>query len=817
MEQENTRPVDRQDAYGKITGKARYVDDLKFPGMLYVHTVRCPYPHARIRNIDGTEALALPGVVTVLTAKDVIGRNHLPNDKPVLVAEVAKCSGDGVAVVVAETRALAVKAAKLVKVDYEELPAVFTPEEALAPGAPAVHGDSNCAITHKTIKGDIKIGFGEADVIIEREYSTQRAMHSALEPDGALVVPEADGITVYCPGKGPFNVKRAVAAACGLSENRVRLIQPAIGGAFGGKDCDINVIASRAAMAAMITGRPCKMTWSREEVLIEGSKRHPFKLKYKIGAKKDGRITAIEINGLADVGAYITKSKATIWRATVEATGPYNIEHVSTTITGAYTNNVYSDAVRGFGSPQVDFASESLMNELARELDMDPLQIRRINAYREGSVTATSQKLRSVNLIECLDKLEEVFPYHRKFDSESVESNASENQKNAASARLMNAAAALGKNPLKPGKVRGRGISCIFRGEANGAGVTTLDAAAVNLHIERDGSVTVLTGIAEMGQGGSNIVLQMVSKVLGVSVENMKVSPLDTAYLPDSGATVGSRGTITTGNAAVVAAEDARKRIAEVIAEEWEETPDTLIFRDNNIFTEDGNKKISFQDAITICYTRIPGVFGYGWWSLPPVWWDFDKNCGDTYASFNYGACGAEVEIDLTSGKIDLIDLVAVHDVGKILNEPEVKGQIAGGASMALGFAMTEEVEIRKGQVKTLNFDGYLLPTTLDFNNFRPVPLEAKQPGMNPLGVKGIGESSTATLAPAVVNAIENALGVRIRNLPADLEKVFAAIQEGERLGTIEGLTSNKMLRSMNHESSAKIPEPEQYGKGGKA
>jgi CO/xanthine dehydrogenase Mo-binding subunit len=790
MEQENTRPVDRQDAYGKITGKARYVDDLKFPGMLYVHTVRCPYPHARIRNIDGTEALALPGVVKILTAKDVIGRNHLPNDKPVLVPDVAKCAGDGVAVVVAETRALAVKAAKLVKVDYEGLPAVFTPEEALAPGAPAVHGGSNCAITHKTVKGDINIGFAEADVIIEREYSTQRAMHSALEPDGALVVPEADGITVYCPGKGPFNVKRAVAAACGLSENRVRLIQPAIGGAFGGKDCDINVIASRTAMAAMITGRPCKMTWSREEVLIEGSKRHPFKLKYKIGAKKDGRITAIEINGLADVGAYITKSKATIWRATVEATGPYHIEHVSTTITGAYTNNVYSDAVRGFGSPQVDFASESLMNELALELDMDPLQIRRINAYREGSITATSQKLRSVNLIECLDKLEEVFPYHTK-----------------------PAEAEPGKLSLRHGKARGRGISCIFRGEANGAGVTTLDAAAVNMHIERDGSVTVLTGIAEMGQGGSNIVLQMVSKVLGISIENMKVSPLDTAYLPDSGATVGSRGTITTGNAAVVAAEDARKRIAEVIAEEWGEKPEILIFRDNSIFTEDGDKKISFQDAITICYTRIPGVFGYGWWSLPPVWWDFDKNCGDTYASFNYGACGAEVEIDLTSGKVDIIDLVAIHDVGKILNEPEVKGQIAGGASMALGFAMTEEVEIRKGQVKTLNFDGYLLPTTLDFNNFRPVPLEAKQPGINPLGVKGIGESSTATLAPAVVNAIENALGVRIRNLPADLEKVFAAILEGERLGTIAGLTSSPM----NHGTWAKTPDPEQYGKGGKA
>lgn len=755
MENIDIRPVDRQDAYGKITGKAKYVDDIKFPGMLYVQTVRCPYAHAQILKIDSSEALKLSGVVSVMTAKDVTGRNQLPNDKPVLVKEVAKYAGDGVAIVVANTKALAIKAAKLVKVDYKELPGVFTPEEALQPGAPIVHGDTNIAITHKTIKGDIKRGFEEADIIIEREYSTQRAMHAAIEPDGAVVVPETDGITVYCPGKGPFNIKRSVAAACGLNENRVRVIQPAIGGAFGGKDYDINVIASRAAMAATLTGRPCKMTWSREEVLLEGSKRHPFSMKYKIGAKKDGHITALEINALADVGAYISKSKATVWRATVEATGPYQIENVSTTIVGTYTNNVFSDAVRGFGSPQVDFASESLISELAKEIGMDPLEIRRINAYREGAITATSQKLQGTNLIECLDKLAEVFPLH--------------------------------DNPvtLPANKVRGKGISCIFRGEANGAGVTVMDAAAVNIHIERDGTINVLSGIAEMGQGGSNIVLQMVSRVLGVNISRMRYSPLDTAYLPDSGATVGSRGSITSGNAAVVAAEDAKNRIASVLSEEWDVSPEKLIFQNDNIYTQNQEKYISFIDAITLCYTKIPGVFGYGWWSLPPVWWDFDKNYGDTYASFNYGACGAKVEIDLTSGKVDIVDLVAIHDVGRILNEPEVKGQIAGGASMALGFTLTEEVVIQKGQPETLNFDSYLLPTTLDFVNIRPLPLEPKHPGDNPLGVKGVGESSTATLAPAIINAIENALGVRIRHLPADLERVFAAVQESEQLGYI--------------------------------
>ncbi|MDA3847647.1 MAG: xanthine dehydrogenase family protein molybdopterin-binding subunit [Vallitaleaceae bacterium] len=747
---------DRQDAYSKITGKAKYVDDLKFPGMLYAQTVRSPYAHAKILYIDSSEVLKLKGVVGVYTAKDILGRNHLPDDKPVLASEVVKCVGDGVAIVAATTSSLAAKAAKLVKVGYEELPAVFTPEKALEPDAPILHSESNLAITHRTVKGDVEVGFQEADIILEREYSTQRAMHAAIEPDGAIVVPESDGILVYCPGKGPFNVKRAVAAACGLSENRVRLIQPVIGGAFGGKDCDMNVIASRAALVAMMTGRPCKMTWRREEVLLEGSKRHPFKLKYKVGAMKDGRITAMEINGLVDVGAYISKSRATIWRATVEATGPYNVENVSTTIKGAFTNNVYSDAVRGFGSPQVDFASESMINELARELNIDPLEIRRRNAYREGSITATSQKLESVNLMECLDKLAEVFPIHEK--------------------------------PIIPplGKVRGRGISCIFRGEANGAGVTTLDSAAVSIHVEKDGSIAVLSGIAEMGQGGSNIVLQMVSEVLGVSIENLKISPLDTAYLPDSGATVGSRGTITSGNAAVIAAQDVRLRIAKIVSRSWGVAPEELLFENDTIFTIDKSRLICFKDAVTLCYKEIPSVYGSGWWSLPPVWWDFEKNRGETYASFNYGACGAEVEIDLTSGKVEIINLVAIHDVGRILNEPEVKGQIAGGVSMAMGFALTEEVVIKSGHIKTLNFDRYMLPTVLDFHNFHAIPVEAK-PGINPLGVKGVGESSSATVAPAVINAIENALGVRIRHLPADLESVFAAIEESERHGSKKG------------------------------
>lgn len=319
-----------------------------------------------------------------------------------------------------------------------------------------------------------------------------------------------------------------------------------------------------------------------------------------------------------------------------------------------------------------------------------------------------------------------------------------------------------------------------------GAGFKEKDAAAVNIIVEKDGSLVVLSGITEQGQGGTNVVLQIISETLGVSIETMRMSPLDTAYLNDSCATVGSRGTITSGNAALVAANDLKDRIAKVLAEKWAVDPKDLVFSDNRIATSDNRQSLSFKEAVAYCYTVIPGVYGYGWWSLPPVWWDFEKNQGETYASFNYGACGAEVAIDPISGHVEVTHLVAIHDVGRVINEAEVQAQITGGVSMALGLALTENITVRDGALVTTNFDDYLLPTAVDMPKVHAIALEAL-PADNPLGVKGVSESSTAAVAPAVLNAIEDALGVRIRDLPADLEKVFAAIEASEEHGLDQG------------------------------
>jgi len=722
--------VVRTDAFLKVTGQAKYVDDLRAPGTLYVQTVRCPYPRAAILGIDATKALAAPGVVCVLTAKDIPGDPRAgPKDKPVLAAEEAKHAGDGVALVAADTRARAEAAAKLVRVKYRRMKSVHTASEALASNAPAVHEGGNIAFSHIIKKGDTDAGFAGSDRIIEREYSTQRAMHGAIEPDGALVVPENGGLKVYCPGKAPFATRKAIAGSLGLRESEVRLIQPAIGGAFGGKYVDANLIASRLGAVALYTGRPCKTTWSREEVCLEGSKRHPFALKYKAGVMDDGSINALRVSGYADAGAYASVSKAVIWRAAAEAAGPYEIPNVLIEMRAVYTNNVYSDGVRGFGSPQVDFASESFMNEIAEILGMPPLEFRRKNILRDGGISATGQKLDEVNVGACLEKLEEVFC--------SLEKPV----------------------PSSPGKLAGRGISCIFRGEARGAAGGDRDGSAVDINLCRDGSVNVCCGIAEMGQGGYDAVSRIVSDTLGAPIEDVRMSAFDSDYVSDGGPTTGSRGTITFGNAAYMACLDLAGKMKEACSAAG------LCYDD-----------MSFREAAGILGARSADLVGRGRFVLPETAWDFENSRGDAYASYNYAACGADVEIDPKSGEVKVTRLAAIHDLGRMINCEAVKGQIAGGAAMALGLSLMEDFPITDGVPEAKNFDRYRIPCADDICDVMAIPITPR-PGPNPLGVKGVGEPSAAAVAPAIISAINDALGVKIRDLPATPEKILAAME----------------------------------------
>lgn len=721
--------------------------------MLYLKVVRSPYPHARIINIDSSKALALPGVRAVFTAADIPGLAGQPKERPVLVPDVVRYVGDGVALVAAESEQAAVQGAAAVEVVYEQLPAVFDPAEALQPGAPLIHGETNLASHCKVRKGDVEHGFQEADLILERAYSTHRVEHAPLEPEAAVAVPALESITVYCPTNSPFQVRQVVAETLGWTQSQVRLIQPAIGGSFGSKCHDMSVLASRAALAAKLTGRPCKIVYSREESIIETTKRHPYKLKYKVGVKRDGTLTAMEITALGDAGAYLSKTPFVAGRSAVEATGPYVVPNVKTDVICAYTNNVCSDAMRGFGSPQVDFASELLMEELARELGLDPLELRRINGLKEGSVSATGQVMQAVSLDECLTKLEEAMNWTAR---------RTELQRQKQEAKT----------------ARGMGLACLYRGESFGSGGQGNDYAGATVQVQKDGSVTLYSSLSEVGQGGHTMLVKIVCEILGIKPGRVVVSPVDTSYVPDSGPTVATRGTVLVGNAIRIAALEVRDKLARHAAEVLEVSPSQLVFANETVYCQDEpSKSIPYGQVVALCYAKSHNAYGYGWWSAPTGRWDRELGRGEAYFSYVYGACAAEVEVDLATGKVEVVKFVAVHDVGKALNAGEVLGQIAGGVSMGLGYALMEDLGMSQGIIKHTNFDEYLLPTSMDMHEIIPVIVEHPGPD-GPLGARGLGEPSTSIVAPAILNAIADALGTGIYDLPADLEKVLAGVRK---------------------------------------
>lgn len=745
--QEFTHP--RLDAFDKVTGRAKYADDLSFPNMLHAATVHCPHAHAEILSIDASDALAMEGVVGVYLAKDCTGALCNPHDKPVLVERFARCVGDGVALVAAETEAVARQAAKLVKVSYRELPAVFDVVKAAASNEILVHHDttdSNIFYTHAVEKGDVSVGFSDADIVIENTFSTPRHHHGAIETDAVVTIPDDGKLTVYCSCKGAFAMREAIAKNTGLPSENIRLIHSAIGGTFGGKQDDTVVLAGRAAMVSLHTGRPCKIVWSREETLTEGSKRHPFVVTYKIGAKSDGHIVAMQVTGFADAGAYRSKSPNVVKRAAIECSGPYAIPNVSIDLKAVLTNNVYCDAVRGFGSPQVYFGLESSMNILADKLGMDPLALRKLNALHEGDIYATGQKLKCVGIRACLDKLEEIFPcepLHGKIVGD---------------------------------KAYGRGIACQIRGESHGGGAK--DACGVDLIISEDGTITMNTGVTEMGQGTHTGLALVAMDLLGLNDwSRFRAGTVDTAVVPFATPTTASRGTISGANATYLAAQDLIKNLSKVIASAKEVPEETVLFRNGRFYYAGGGEQLTFDEAAALSFAQGIEPRGCGRWTAPKTNWDYEKKQGNAFYSYSYGAAGAEVEVDLVTGKIEVLNLTCLHDAGRIVNYAGAKGQIEGGIVMALGHCTSEELAVSEGHVKTENFNTYLMPTSLDIHQLIGQPV-ALVPNDTPMGVHGVAEGSTVLTAAVIANAVEDALGVRIHDLPLSLERVRAAIEK---------------------------------------
>ncbi len=739
----------RPDAIEKVTGKAVYTDDLTFENMLFAAVTRTGIPHGFLRKLDVSKAKALPGVVAVLTADDIPGaHNHglLHNDWPVMVGigERVRYVGDAVAIIAAETQQIATQAAALVEADYKELPPITDPIEANKPEAAHLHESGNLLKHIKVRKGDLAKGFAEADIILEHTFLTPFYDHAFLEPECSIAVPTVDGrMEIYVGSQIPYSDRQQVAASLDWDESRVHIAGQLMGGGFGGKEDIAGQI--HAALLAEVTGRPVKLLFDRHESMVVHPKRHATQIRVKFGAKKDGHILAAESELFGDTGAYASLGEKVLTRATTHSTGPYNIPHVRADCYATFTNNPPAGAFRGFGVTQSCFAVESMMDMLADQLGMDPIELRRMNALRVGDTTNTGQVLsESVGLVECIDKTEAEM--HRLTPNTT---------------HLFAPRPVPGADHL----VRAWGFAAGYKNTGLGGGATDKSGAEVELY--EDGHFQVRTSAAELGQGLVSILQLMVAEELSVPLGQVEVLVMDTDKTPDGGPTTASRQTYVSGNAARLAAKTLRDAITRMIAERYDIPPNEVKF-------ENGNIRIR---GISLSYTEVAKEMKSAG-QEPRVLYEYTApetkplgEGGAMHFAFGFAAQAAEVEVNKLTGEVRVLRVISANDVGRIINALSLQGQVEGGVIMGLGNALTEHLIIEKGRIVTDRLARYRIPSI----SIAPevVPIIVEHPTSDgPYGAKGVGELVSIPTTPAITNAIYNAVGVRVDTLPIDQEKI---------------------------------------------
>jgi CO/xanthine dehydrogenase Mo-binding subunit len=751
------KPIPRHDAWEKAFGLTRYAADFSMPGMLYGKVLRSQHPSAKILSIDTSEAERLSGVKIVLTAKDVpqnesmtrFGQTHTMGGGfeglyRVLADKKVHFMGEAVALVAAETEEIAERALKLIKVEYQPLPGVFDPIEAMKPDAPqAEEGKSNIITHYEVIKGDVKKGFSEADVIVENTYRVPFVDHAYLEPECGVAWIDENGVITIRVSTQVIEHFRGVADVLKLPHNQVRVIGTYVGGGFGGKE-DITV-ESFLALLTYKTGRPVKLTYTREESILCHSKRHPYVMVYKTGAKKNGQLTALEAKLFSDAGAYVYLSPWVLLYSMVDAAGPYRIPHVKIDGYTVLTNNTFTSANRGFGAPQVCFAYESQMDELAKKLKMDPIEIRKVNYLEKGEALATGQILEHhVALKETTEK----------------------------------AFQALGERTPAKGDLKiGRGIASGMT--SYGRMVFLHDTSRSHVSIELDGSVTIRTGVQDIGGGQASSLCQIVAEVLGVSLEDIKIYIADTALTPLAGTTTATRQLYMSGNATLMAAQEVRKTVLKKAGEMMRIDPQKLDLVDREVIDIEGSgKSLPLKEVVKACASDGLPLYNVALFKAPfRNLTQYERIEGKVFPDFTFGSHAVEVAVDEETGKIQVLKLVSCYDVGRAINPLSVEGQMEGGAIYGMGYGLTEEVIIEKGVTITPSFSEYLVPTSMDVPEVQTIILESGD-GVGPFGAKGIGEPSVCSVAPAISNAIADAIGVRIFDLPLTPEKIFRTLKE---------------------------------------
>jgi xanthine dehydrogenase molybdenum-binding subunit len=743
----------RPDAVQKVTGQAIFTDDLQFEGMLHARVKRAMVPSAIVRSIDVSQAKALPGVVAVLTAEDIPGEhNHglVIHDWPALVGvgEQIRTVGDSVAIVAAETREIATQALDKITVEFDLLPVVSDPVQAHQPDALAVHAGGNLLKHIKVRKGDMPAGFAIADIVMEHTFHTPPHDHAFMEPECSIsqITPEGR-IEVYVGGQIPYEDREQVARVMNVPDEQVHIIGQLIGGGFGGKEDIAGQI--HAAMLAKVTGRPVKLLYDRQESLIAHPKRHATQIRVKVGAKRNGCLTAFETELYGDTGAYASLGDKVMTRATTHSSGPYEVPNVRADCYAMYTNNPPAGAFRGFGVIQSAFAVESMMDMLAEELDMDPFELRRLNALREGSITNTGQLLRnSVGLVECIDKVEKEvrrLSGDHPFESKPV--------------------------PEAPHLRRAWGIAAAYKNTGLGGGAP--DKAGAEVELYPDGSFEVRTSSAELGQGLPTVLQLIAAEELGVPPKMVRVLLSDTDLTPDGGPTTASRQTFVTGNAVREAAAALREMITSDLAELYDAPPDHIRYIEGLAQIEERTVTMAEAAEQIIAGGRIPRASTVYW---APATQPLGEG-GDMHFAFSFAVQAAEVEVNTCTGEVSVLRLVSANDVGYAVNPLGLRGQIEGGAMMGIGHALTENFIVDQGRVVTDRLARYRMPSIALTPEIIPIVVECPVPE-GPYGAKGVGEIVIIPTAPAVTNALYNAVGVRVDRIPVDQEAVLRGISE---------------------------------------
>jgi xanthine dehydrogenase molybdenum-binding subunit len=742
--------VAKLDAVDKVTGAVQYLPDLEMPGLVWGKILRTPMPHARIRRIDTRAAEALPGVLGVITGRSVeqhpfgYAKDHLA-----LKPDVVRCIRDEVAAVAAETEAIAAEACRLIEVEYEELPAVFSPAAALRPDAPQIHPQfpgNLVNFAYKFTAGDVDRAFGEADVVVEGTYTLQYVTTACLGTMAAIAAWDSRGnLTMWSTTQIPFLYQRDLAEALGITGDRIRVLQPPVGGNFG-RGLDLYPIDIITALLARQVRRPVKIVFDRDEEFLASPTREPCVFTLRTAARADGTLLARDARVVIDNGAYVSWGSTTPYVMMTTLAGFYRCPNIRFDTAIVYTNNVYSGSMRGYGNLESTFAVEAQMDDLAERLGIDRLEIRHRNANRPGDVTPQGLRITTCALAECFDAV----------------------------ARDIARPVA---RPLRPGWRRGVGYAGMFH-VGGGARVYRSDGCGAIVKLDDFGKVSLITGASEIGQGSETVLAMIVAEELGVPFERVEVVNSDTSVKPWDVGVHASRTTFIAGNAALLAARDVRAQLLALAAEQLEEDASALDCEEGAVFVKAApQRRLAYDKVVRAGHFREGGriLMGQAFYDPPTQMLDKDFR-GNVSVTYAFAAQAALVEVEQATGRIEVVRVASAHDVGRALNPIGCEGQIEGGIHMGLGYALTEELRLQDGRVLNPGFLDYKLLTAPDMPEILVTLIETVDEA-GPFGAKGLGEAGTIPVSAAVANAVKDATGVRVTELPMTPERVYRALR----------------------------------------